>query len=183
MANIPDKPSLDGIEAKWTQRWESEGTYRFDRDVASRESVLAIDTPPPTVSGSLHMGHVFSYTHTDLIARYRRMRGQNVFYPMGWDDNGRRTERRVQNLLRRSLESVGRVRHSHSTFPCDPPKTTIPFRSPARTSASSARAPMRTRRSRDLPPTRPLVYWIYLYRRSTTTRRASQRGFCATLPG
>ncbi len=76
--------------------WEREGTYRFDR-AAPRERIFAIDTPPPTVSGSLHVGHVFSFTHTDLVARYQRMRGREVFYPMGWDDNGLPTERRVQN--------------------------------------------------------------------------------------
>jgi valyl-tRNA synthetase len=94
----PDKPSLEGLEAKWAAVWEREGTYDFDR-TAPRERVFSIDTPPPTVSGSLHVGHVFSYTHTDLIARYQRMRGQAVFYPMGWDDNGLPTERRVQNYF------------------------------------------------------------------------------------
>ena len=93
---VPEKPALEGLEAKWSPRWETEGTYRFDR-TAPRERVYAIDTPPPTVSGSLHVGHVFSYTHTDVIARYQRMCGKAVFYPMGWDDNGLPTERRVQN--------------------------------------------------------------------------------------
>jgi valyl-tRNA synthetase len=96
MAAIPDKPSLDGLEARWSQRWEADATYAFDR-TRPRGEVYSIDTPPPTVSGSLHVGHVFSYTHTDVVARYRRMRGQAVFYPMGWDDNGLPTERRVEN--------------------------------------------------------------------------------------
>ena len=92
----PEKPSLDGLEDKWAAHWGAEGTYAFDRS-KTREQVYAIDTPPPTVSGSLHVGHVFSYTHTDTIARFQRMRGREVFYPMGWDDNGVPTERRVQN--------------------------------------------------------------------------------------
>src|SRR2546423_6696409 len=96
-AGPPDKPTLEGIESRWAERWEADGIYRFDR-VSGRE-IYAIDTPPPTVSGSLHVGHVFSYTHTDLIARFRRMRGEEVFYPMGWDDNGLPTERRVQNYF------------------------------------------------------------------------------------
>ncbi|RQS13797.1 valine--tRNA ligase [Burkholderia sp. Bp9002] len=94
---IPEKPGLEGIEAKWSTRWETQRIYAFDR-TATRDAVYSIDTPPPTVSGSLHVGHVFSYTHADLIARYRRMTGKTVFYPMGWDDNGLPTERRVENL-------------------------------------------------------------------------------------
>ena len=93
---LPEKPALEGLEAKWTTRWESDGTYRFERGTP-RAGVYSIDTPPPTISGSLHVGHVFSYTHTDVIARFQRMRGKAVFYPMGWDDNGLPTERRVQN--------------------------------------------------------------------------------------
>ena len=93
---MPDKPSLDGIEAKWVDVWDESGVYHFDR-TAEREDVYSIDTPPPTVSGSLHIGHVFSYTHTDTVARFQRMSGKAVFYPMGWDDNGLPTERRVQN--------------------------------------------------------------------------------------
>jgi valyl-tRNA synthetase len=97
-ARVPDKPSLDGLEARWAAAWDEAGTYRFD-DTATREQVFSIDTPPPTVSGSLHMGSVFGYVQTDAIARYRRMRGWKLFYPMGWDDNGLPTERRVQTYF------------------------------------------------------------------------------------
>lgn len=95
---VPGKVSPDGLEEKWAKVWDENGTYAFDNN-ADRTKVYSIDTPPPTVSGSLHVGHVFSYTHTDLIARYKRMRGYSVFYPMGWDDNGLPTERRVQNYF------------------------------------------------------------------------------------
>src|SRR5215216_7972565 len=93
---LPAKPALEGLEARWMAGWEADGVYRFDRS-RPRSDVYSIDTPPPTVSGSLHVGHVFSFTHTDVIARFQRMRGKAVFYPMGWDDNGLPTERRVQN--------------------------------------------------------------------------------------
>jgi valyl-tRNA synthetase len=97
---IPDRPTIDGLEDKWAQVWREQGTYTFDREAAAaagRDKVFSIDTPPPTASGSLHMGHVFSYTHTDCMARYKRMTGHHVFYPIGWDDNGLPTEKRVQN--------------------------------------------------------------------------------------
>jgi valyl-tRNA synthetase len=94
---VPEKPTIDGLEALWTARWDEESTYRFDRN-ATRASVYSIDTPPPTVSGELHIGHVFSYTQGDVVARFWRMRGRDVFYPMGWDDNGLPTERRVENF-------------------------------------------------------------------------------------
>ena len=97
MKAIPDKPTLDGVEARFVDQWEADHTYAFDR-TAARANVFSIDTPPPTASGSLHVGHVFSYTHTDTIARFQRMSGKAVFYPMGWDDNGLPTERRVQNF-------------------------------------------------------------------------------------
>src|ERR687893_512638 len=96
-AGVPERPTLDGLEETWARRWQEEGTYAFDR-TKQRADVYAIDTPPPTVSGELHMGHVFSYTHTDVVARFQRMRGRTLFYPMGWDDNGLPTERRVQNV-------------------------------------------------------------------------------------
>jgi valyl-tRNA synthetase len=95
---VPEHPSVDGLEQRWSRTWQEDRTYAFDRS-ADRANVYAIDTPPPTVSGSLHIGHVFSFTHTDIIARYQRMRGKVVFYPMGWDDNGLATERRVQNYF------------------------------------------------------------------------------------
>lgn len=103
MSSIPERPALEGLESKWGAAWEDQGTYRFDRAaaLASRSSaaggVFSVDTPPPTASGSLHIGHVFSYTHMDLVTRFQRMRGKSIFYPMGWDDNGLPTERRVQN--------------------------------------------------------------------------------------
>jgi len=95
---VPDKPTLEGIEATWSAAWEDERLYRFNPG-APREQVFSIDTPPPTVSGSLHMGSVFGYVQTDALARYRRMSGWELFYPMGWDDNGLPTERRVQTYF------------------------------------------------------------------------------------
>ena len=97
-ASTPEKVGVEGLEEKWALKWQTDGTYRFRRE-ATRADVYSIDTPPPTVSGSLHVGHVFSYTHTDVIARYQRMQGKEVYYPMGWDDNGLPTERRVQNYF------------------------------------------------------------------------------------
>jgi valyl-tRNA synthetase len=97
-ASTPEKVGVEGLEEKWALKWQTDGTYRFRRE-ATRADVYSIDTPPPTVSGSLHVGHVFSYTHTDVVARYQRMQGKEVYYPMGWDDNGLPTERRVQNYF------------------------------------------------------------------------------------
>ena len=86
------------IEARWRAFWEEQGVYRYDPS-RGREETFVVDTPPPTVSGALHIGHVCSYTHTDVMVRYKRMNGLNIFYPMGWDDNGLPTERRVQNVF------------------------------------------------------------------------------------
>ena len=97
-ASAPERVGVEGLEEKWALAWETDGTYKFRRDV-DKSHVFSIDTPPPTVSGSLHVGHVFSYTHTDVVARFQRMRGKEVYYPMGWDDNGLPTERRVQNYF------------------------------------------------------------------------------------
>lgn len=95
---LPAKVGVEGLEEKWGAAWEEQQTYAFQGS-RDRKAVYSIDTPPPTVSGSLHVGHVFSYTHTDVIARFKRMNGFDVFYPMGWDDNGLPTERRVQNYF------------------------------------------------------------------------------------
>ncbi|HMC68221.1 MAG TPA: class I tRNA ligase family protein, partial [Mycobacteriales bacterium] len=118
-----ERRSLEGLAAHWTRRWQEEGTYAFDRS-KERAEVYAIDTPPPTVSGSLHMGNVYSYTHTDLVARYQRMRGKAVYYPMGWDDNGLPTERRVQNVYGVSCDPALPYDPSCQppTEPFDPPK-------------------------------------------------------------
>ena len=96
MKELPPKYEHPSIESKWSKQWEHTGVYSWN-DSLPREQTFVVDTPPPTVSGSLHVGHVFSYTHTDLIVRYQRMLGKNIMYPMGWDDNGLPTERRVQN--------------------------------------------------------------------------------------
>src|SRR5258705_1017412 len=93
---VPEKPTLAGLEERWSRQWQEEGTYGLDGS-QGRANVYAIATAPPTVSGSLHIGHVYSFTHTDLIARFQRMRGKAVFCPIGWDDNGLPTERRVQD--------------------------------------------------------------------------------------
>src|ERR687893_775041 len=91
-------PDQRQIETRWRDFWETSGAYRYDPN-RGRDETFVVDTPPPTASGALHIGHVFSYTHTDLMVRYKRMRGFNIFYPMGWDDNGLPTERRVQNVF------------------------------------------------------------------------------------
>jgi valyl-tRNA synthetase len=125
---LPEKPALEGLEAKWNARWQESQVYRFDRS-RPRSEVYAIDTPPPTVSGSLHVGHVFSYTHTDTIARFQRMRGKAVFYPMGWDDNGLPTERRVQNFY--GVRCDPSLPYDPSFVPPDkPPKHHVPISRP-----------------------------------------------------
>ncbi len=97
-ASLPRRFDIAEAEARWRAQWEEWGIHRWDPS-RPRDETFVVDTPPPTVSGSLHIGHVFSYAHQDLIVRYQRMRGRNIFYPMGWDDNGLPTERRVQNVF------------------------------------------------------------------------------------
>jgi valyl-tRNA synthetase len=128
MASVPEKPTLDGIEQHWGERWDADGTYHF-RPGTPRDEVFSIDTPPPTVSGSLHVGHVFSYTHTDTVARFHRMRGSNVFYPIGFDDNGLATERRVQNYYGIRCDPTLDYDPSFEP-PASPPKDAIPVSRP-----------------------------------------------------
>ncbi|MGH9116354.1 MAG: valine--tRNA ligase [Acidimicrobiales bacterium] len=118
MTAVPEKPTLDGLEQKWRARWEAAGTYHFDRTM-TRDQIYSVDTPPPTVSGRLHIGSCSSYTHTDLVVRYQRMRGREVFYPMGWDDNGLNVERRVQ--IMRGIVCDPSLPYDPDFRPPDPP--------------------------------------------------------------
>lgn len=95
MKELPQNYDAKLTEKKWQDIWLKSGVYNWNKN-ESRENSFVIDTPPPTVSGSLHMGHIYSYTQTDFIARFQRMSGRNVFYPMGFDDNGLPTERLVE---------------------------------------------------------------------------------------
>lgn len=95
---LPKHFESEKQEKHWAEFWAKNGVYSYD-PTKGLEETFVVDTPPPTVSGSLHVGHVFSYSHTDFITRYQRMKGKNVYYPMGWDDNGLPTERRVQNYF------------------------------------------------------------------------------------
>ncbi|MHB8105315.1 MAG: valine--tRNA ligase [Dehalococcoidales bacterium] len=105
MNQIPKRYESASIEPKWQQYWEENGTYRFQPD--DNRPVYSVDTPPPTVSGDLHLGHCYSYSHPDFYIRFERMNGKNIFYPMGWDDNGLPTERLVEERMGISPEKVG----------------------------------------------------------------------------
>ena len=98
MSEIPKRYKHLEAEERWRSQWDEQGIYNYDPS-RGRDETFVVDTPPPTVSGSLHVGHVFSYTHQDLLVRFQRMSGKNIFYPIGWDDNGLPTERRVQNIF------------------------------------------------------------------------------------
>ena len=178
---LPDKPVLEGLEAKWMARWDADGVYRFDR-TARRDEVYSIDTPPPTVSGSLHVGHVFSYTHTDILARYHRMRGRAVFYPMGWDDNGLPTERRVQNYFGVRCDPSLPYDPGFAP-PASPGKHAIPVSRPnfvelcERLTAEDEKAFERLWRALGLS-----VDWALTYSTvGTASRRVSQRAFLRLL--
>ena len=105
MDNLTKRYDAGHVESKWQQYWEEKGVYCFQ--FGKDGPVYSIDTPPPTVSGDLHMGHCYSYSQPDFYARFQRMNGSNVFYPMGWDDNGLPTERLVESRFGIAPESVG----------------------------------------------------------------------------
>ena len=96
---MANKYNFQESEAKWQKFWEDHQTNAFDISDTNLEHIYSIDTPPPTVSGKLHIGHIFSYTQAEIIARYKRMKGFNVFYPMGYDNNGIPTEQLVEKEL------------------------------------------------------------------------------------
>jgi valyl-tRNA synthetase len=95
---LPKHFESAAAEERWDAAWQAAGIYHYDPS-RPRHETFVVDTPPPTASGTLHVGHVFSYTQPDVVVRYWRMRGKNIFYPMGWDDNGLPTERRVQSYF------------------------------------------------------------------------------------
>ncbi|HLF53854.1 MAG TPA: class I tRNA ligase family protein, partial [Candidatus Nanoarchaeia archaeon] len=94
------------IEQKWRNYWEKEGIYKFDQK--SKKKIYSIDTPPPTVSGEMHIGHACSYSQQDFIIRYKRMQGFNIFYPFGTDDNGLPTERLVEKKYNVKAKEMSR---------------------------------------------------------------------------
>ena len=106
----PEKPSLDGLEDKWAARWEADGTYPFDRSKTRERGLLDRHAAADGERLAAHGSRVLGYTHTDAIARYQRMRGREVFYPMGWDDNGLADRAPGAELLRRALRPVAAVR-------------------------------------------------------------------------
>jgi valyl-tRNA synthetase len=180
-AAVPDKPVLDGLEAVWSVRWEEGQVYRFSRS-RPRSEVYAIDTPPPTVSGSLHVGHAFSYTHPDIIARYQRMNGKDVFYPIGWDDNGLPTERRVQNVY--GVRCDPSVPYDPAFEPPDKPgKTAVPVSRRNFTDLCERLTALDERAFEDMWRRVGLsVDWSLLYTTiGTEARRASQQAFLRNL--
>ena len=93
-------------EKYWLNYWERNKTYSFNKK--SNKKIFSIDTPPPTVSGDMHLGHSFSYSHIDFIARYKRMQGFNLFFPFGTDDNGLATEMLIEKINKVKSEKMDR---------------------------------------------------------------------------
>src|SRR3989338_11299759 len=103
---LPDQYNPKASEPKWQKFWEKEKIYSFNPN--SKAEIYSVDTPPPTVSGKMHIGHAFSYSHQDFVIRFQRMLGKNVFYPFGTDDNGIPTERLIEktkNIKARDMKT------------------------------------------------------------------------------
>ena len=145
--NVPEKPALEGLEAKWDEIWEANDTYRFDR-TATRDQVYSIDTPPPTVSGSLHVGHIFSYTHTDTLARYHRMQGKAGVLPHGLGRQRPSHRAPGAELLRGPLRPVPALRPRLSALLTSPAKTSSPFPGAISSSCASSSPPPTSRPSK-----------------------------------
>lgn len=96
------------VEEKLKKYWEKEKIYSFDASQKGKKKIYSIDTPPPTVSGRMHIGHACSYSQQDFIVRYKRMRGYNIFYPFGTDDNGLATERLVEKIKKVKAKDMSR---------------------------------------------------------------------------
>jgi valyl-tRNA synthetase len=106
MSTLEGRYDFRTAEPRLQQQWASDGIYQFDPAVTG--PVYSVDTPPPTVSGRIHIGHVYSYTHADVMIRYHRMKGEHVFYPFGFDDNGIPTERFTEQVRGFHAQEVGR---------------------------------------------------------------------------
>ncbi|MFK8039962.1 MAG: valine--tRNA ligase [Rickettsiaceae bacterium] len=108
MIDFPKKYDFNLSQKKWQESWQKGDTYKWNKDEA-RENTFVVDTPPPTVSGKLHIGHIYSYTNVDFIVRFKRMRGMNIFYPIGFDDNGLPTERLVEKKKKIKASNMDRA--------------------------------------------------------------------------
>ncbi len=114
MNKLPDRLDTKAIEKKWQNYWSEKKIFAWKNDLP-KDQTFVIDTPPPTVSGLLHMGHVFSYTQADFVARFQRMSGKDVFYPMGFDDNGLPTERLVEKIIGKKA-GIYEAENGHGSF-------------------------------------------------------------------
>ena len=103
---LGNKYNIAETEKKWEKFWQEEGIYKFDKN--SKKPTFSIDTPPPTVSGELHIGHIYGFSQADMIARFNRMQGKNLFYPLGFDNNGLPTELLVEKKKKIQAHSIPR---------------------------------------------------------------------------
>src|SRR5574344_638603 len=103
---LDNKYNFTESEKKWQDYWKQENVYKFDEK--SPKKIFSIDTPPPTVSGKIHIGHIFSYSQAEMMARYKRVMGYNVFYFFGFDDNGLPSERLVEKEQGKKAHEIGR---------------------------------------------------------------------------